>query len=136
LRGLLDDARFGDRAAVMLGRLRDPAAAARLAALCRLPPAEGDRAQAALRREAAHYLGFVGDAAAVDALFAAAADPRVRGSAYVSVGRIAARLGDVGAAARLRAQLAVEDRADARADLVAAIALADGRPASGDGPVQ
>jgi hypothetical protein len=60
----------------------------------------------------------------------------VRGSAYVSVGRIAARLGDVGAAARLRAQLAVEDRADARADLVAAIALADGRPASGDGPVQ
>ncbi|HEX8950798.1 MAG TPA: hypothetical protein VF945_03085, partial [Polyangia bacterium] len=73
---------------------------------------------------AAHYLGFVGDAAAVDALFAAAADPRVRGSAYVAVGRIAARLHDEGAAARLRARLAVEDRADARADLVAAIALA------------
>ena len=123
LQALLADARFADRAAVMLGRLRDPAAAARLCAMCRRPPADGDRAEAALRRDAAHYLGFVGDAAAVDALFTAAADPRVRGSAYVAVGRIAARLHDDAAAARLRARLAVEDRADARADLLAALAL-------------
>jgi arylsulfatase A-like enzyme len=122
---LLGDERFADRAGVMLGRLRDPAAAARLAAICRRPPADGDRAAAALRRDAAHYLGFVGDAGAVDALFTAAADPRVRGSAYLAVGRLAARLHDVAAAARLRARLAVEDRADARVDLIAAVALAD-----------
>ncbi len=115
---------LADRAAVMLGRLRDPAAAAHLSALCRRPPAEGNRRQATLRREAAHYLGFVGDAAAVDALFAAAADPRVRGSAYIAIGRIAGRLHDAPAAARLRERLAVEDRADARADLVSALALA------------
>jgi len=124
LRALLADETTADRAAIMLGRLRDPIAAARLAAICRRPPAEGDRAQAALRRDAAHYLGFVGDAGAVDALFAAGADPRVRGSAYIAVGRIAGRLHDASAAARLRAQLAVEDRADARADLATALALA------------
>ena len=116
------DAALADRAAVMLGRLRDPAAAARLAAICRRPPAEGDRAAAAVQRDAAHYLGFVGDAGAVDALFSAAADPRVRGTAWLAVGRIAARTTDARAAARLRAQLAVEDRADARADLLAAVA--------------
>jgi hypothetical protein len=115
---------LADRAAVMLGRLRDPAAAARLAAICRRPPSDGDRQAAALQREAAHYLGFVGDASAVDALFTGAADPRVRGSAYLSIGRIAGRTHDDAAAARLRQRLAVEDRADARADLIAALALA------------
>lgn len=129
LRALLDDAAAGNarlvnRAAVMLGRLRDPTAAARLAAICRRPPAEGDRDEATLRRDAAHYLGFVGDAAAVDALFAAAANPRVRGSAYVAIGRIAGRLHDAGAAARLRERVIVEDRADARVDLLSALALA------------
>ena len=118
---------LADRAAVMLGRLRDPAAAARLAAICRRPPAAGDRDAAAARRDAAHYLGFVGDAGAVDALFAAAADPRVRGSAWLAVGRIAARTHDTAAVRRLHAQLAVEDRADARDDLLAAVALAGAR---------
>jgi hypothetical protein len=66
----------------------------------------------------------VRDPRAVDALFVAAADPRVRGSAYVAVGRIAGRLHDTSATARLRAQLTVEDRADARADLATALALA------------
>jgi arylsulfatase A-like enzyme len=121
---LLADERFADRAAVMLGRLRDRAAAARLAAICRRPPATGDHELAAQRRDAAHYLGFVGDAAAVDALFAAAADPRVRGSAWLAVGRIAARTHDAAVARRLEAQLAVEDRADAHDDLLAALALA------------
>ena len=122
LRALLADETYADRAAVMLGRLRDPAAAARLAAICRRPPAEGDRQAAARVRDAAHYLGFLGGAGDVDALFSAAADPRVRGSAWLAVGSIAARTGDKRAAARLRAQLAVEDRADARADLLTAVA--------------
>ena len=124
LRAIVDDARFGDRAAVMLGRLRDPAAASRLHSICRRPPAAGDTGAAALRREAAHYLGFVGDATDVAALLAAAADPRVRGSAYVALGRIAGRTHAAAAASALRDRFAVEDRADARAELAWALGLA------------
>src|SRR5262249_12124280 len=124
LRALLDDERWADRAAVMLGRLRDPVAASRLAALCRRPPAEGDRGAATLRREAAHYLGFVGERDAVAALAAAAADPRVPGSAYGAIGGIAGRQHDAAAAALLRERFAAEERADARADLAWALGLA------------
>jgi HEAT repeat protein len=126
LRALVAHAGFGARAAIMLGRLRDPAAAPALAALCRRVPASGDgeTAAASERRDAAHYLGFVGDAGAVPALLAAAADPRARGSAYVALGRIAGRLHDRAAADALLARFAVEDHADARADLAWALGLA------------
>jgi arylsulfatase A-like enzyme len=126
LRALLDDAALSARAAIMLGRLRDPAAASALAALCRAAPAAGDgeTAAASQRRDAAHYLGFVGDAGAVAPLLAAAADPRARGSAYVALGRIAGRLHDRAAADALLARFAVEDHADARADLAWALGLA------------
>src|SRR5262249_53523524 len=124
LRALLDEPAFADRAAVMLGRLRDPAGAPRLAAICRRVPLAGDVAAAALHRDAAHYLGFVGGRDAVDALFAAAVDPRVRGAAFVSVGRIAGRTHDAEAALRLRDAFDEEERADARIDLAFALALA------------
>jgi HEAT repeat protein len=124
LRRLINDDRFGDRAALMLGRLRDRTAAPRLAAICRRPPAAGDATTAAIVRDAAHYLGFVGDRAAVAALTAAAADPRARGAAYVALGRLAGRDRDPAAAAALRARFAVEERADARADLAWALGLA------------
>ncbi len=124
LRALVDDDAYGDRAALMLGRLRDDAAAPRLAAICRRPFAEGDSAAAALQREAAHYLGFVGGAGDVAALWSVAADPRVRGAAYVSVGRIAGRVGDRRAAGALLDRFAVEDHDDARVDLAWALGLA------------
>ncbi|MDB4970036.1 MAG: hypothetical protein JWN44_5725 [Myxococcales bacterium] len=124
LRALLDDPRWGDRAAVMLGRLRDPAAARRLVRICRRSLAIGDSAEAAFRREAAHYLGFVGGSDAVDALLFAAEDPRVRGSAYVAIGRIAGRTRDGRAARLLRDRFAVEERTDARKDLGTALELA------------
>jgi HEAT repeat protein len=95
--------------------------------LCARPLPAGDAAEAGLRRDAAHYLGFVGDAGAVAELLAASSDPRVRGSAYVAIGRIAARTHDPAAASTLRARLAVEDRLDAQADLAFAISLAEGR---------
>lgn len=126
LRALVDEPRLADRAAVMLGRLRDPTAAPQLAAICRRA-ATRDAVEAALRRDAAHYLGFVGGRDAVDALFVAAADPRLRGAAYRSIARIAARTDDADAARRLRRRLAVEDRADARAELLAALAELDAR---------
>jgi hypothetical protein len=124
LRALLDDPRWGDRAAVMLGRLRDPAGARRLAAICGRALPTGDSAEAAFRREAAHYLGFVGTPDAVDALIHAAEDPRVRGSAYIAIGRIAGRLREPHAVQLLRARLALEDRPDARRDLATALDLA------------
>ena len=117
-------AHLADRAAVMLGRLRDPIAAARLTEICSRTPSDGDREEATLRRDAAHYLGFVGDSAAIGALFSAAADPRVRGSAYIAIGRIAGRDHLAAAVAHLRQRFSFEERTDARADLVSALALA------------
>jgi arylsulfatase A-like enzyme len=93
-----------------------------------LRPARADEPTATARadelREAAHYLGFVGDASAVAALVAAAADPRARGTAYVSLGRIAARTHARAAADALLAAFAVEDKSDARADLAWALGVA------------
>jgi HEAT repeat protein len=66
----------------------------------------------------------VGDGSAVAPLLAAAADPRARGSAYVALGRIAGRHHDRAAADALLARFAVEDHADARADLAWALGLA------------
>ena len=58
----------------------------------------------------------------------AAGDPRVRGAAYVAIGRIAGRAHDAAAAALLRERAAVEDRLDARRDLATALALAGATP--------
>ena len=132
LLALLADERYADRAAIMLGRLRDPAGAPRLAAILGRG-APGNTREAALQREAAHYLGFIGDLSSVDALLTASDDPRVRGAAFVSVGRIAGRSnegrGDRRVAAILRDAFANEQRSDARADLAWALGLA-GDPAA------
>jgi arylsulfatase A-like enzyme len=131
LRAIVDDALFGDRAALMLGRLRDAAAAPRLADICRRAFAESDAAAAGLHREAAHYLGFVGDRDSTEALWDAADDPRVRGAAYVALGRIAGRGRDRATAAALLDRFGAEDRDDARIDLAWALGLAgDARAAA------
>jgi HEAT repeat protein len=116
LAALLDEPRWRHRAAVMLGRLRDPRAARALVdALRDVDPT--------LRRQAAHYLGFVGDGGSVEPLVAAAADPRVRAEAWLALGRICARAPSPHIARFLVGQLSREPAADARAALERALAL-------------
>jgi HEAT repeat protein len=119
LTSLLTRAPYRNRAAVMLGRLRQPVAAAPLVEAL-------DDANGELRRLAAHYLGFVGAAAAVEPLIDAASDPRLRGDAYVALGRIAGRIGSRRAARYLAERLAREPYDDARAELGRALWLALG----------
>lgn len=125
---LLRQEPYADRAALTLGRLRDPAGAPRLQSILRrgVPSTTHD---ASLQREAAHFLGFIGGEDDVAALFAAAEDPRVRGAAFVSLGRIAGRSDDRALAARLRDTFAHEQRSDARVDLAWALGLAGDKAA-------
>ena len=105
------------RASLKLGRLRDARALPELVATL-------DDISPALRREAANYLGWLGDATTVPSLVAAAGDVRVRGEAFVALGRIASRIHDPAIVRFLSTRLAEEPHEDARASLHAALSLA------------
>jgi HEAT repeat protein len=115
---LLDVPLYRKRAALMLGRLRDPRASAGL----RDTLLDIDVGK---RRHACHYLGFVGGADAIPPLITRAVeDQRIRNDAYLALGRIAARTGDSSAVRFLTERLTTEDLDDARAHALWGLGLA------------
>ncbi len=114
---LLDSPEWRHRAAVMLGRLREPRAVpALIESLSDLSPT--------LRRHAAHYLGWLGGHESIAPLSAASSDVRLRAEAYLALGRIAARIHEPAIGEFLDARSREERYEDARASLAEAQKLA------------
>lgn len=113
---LLDEPRFRRRAAVMLGRLRDPRAVDGLIEAIADPDVE-------LRRQAVHYLGFVGDARAIAPLAARLPDLRSRYLVALALARVGARTGDRTVGPLLLEWLAKETYEDDRAHFICALGL-------------
>ena len=113
---LLDDPRYRRRAAVMLGRLRDPRSIDGLLETIADPDVE-------LRRKAIHYLGFVGDGQAIAPLEARMDDLRARDLVAVALARIGARTNDRTVLPMLLDRLDRERFEDDRAYLVCALGL-------------
>ncbi len=113
---LLDEPRYRRRAGVMLGRLRDPRAQDALLEAIADPDVE-------LRRKAAHYLSFIGDARAIAPLEARLDDVRARDLVAVALARIGARTGDRSVLPLLLDRLAKERFEDDRAYEVCALGL-------------
>jgi arylsulfatase A-like enzyme len=118
LLALLDAPAWRKKAALALGHLRDPRAVPALIEATR-------DIDATTRRHAVHYLGHLAPATTAPLLEARAReDLKVRGDAYLALGRLVARTGDGDAAAWLADRLADETYEDARARLAWALGLA------------
>src|SRR5262249_49479299 len=115
LLSLLNVPEYSHRAAIALGRLRDARAIPGLIEALR---------DVELRRQAAHYLGWLGGDESIAPLMAASDDLRVRSEAYLALGRVARRTRKETIVAFLRARLSEERYQDARANLSQAILLA------------
>jgi arylsulfatase A-like enzyme/HEAT repeat protein len=120
LRALLDAEGTRTRAALALGRLRDSRAVPLLVEVL-------GHADPAIRRHAAHYLGFLGGIPAIEPLERAAADLRVRGEAYLALGRIAGRVHEPLLVRWLGERLGAEQQEDARAHLAWGLAFSQAR---------
>ncbi len=121
LRALLEVPALRRRAALGLGRLRDPGAVPALLETT-------FDIDVTSRRHALHYLGFLAGEEAVPAIEARAlADLKARSDAYLALGRIAERTGSAQAARFLAARFADEPYDDGRQNLAWALALAGAR---------
>jgi HEAT repeat protein len=118
LEKLVDQPAYRVRAALALGRLRSPAGVPALRELTQ-------QLDVTTRRHAIHFLGLLDGAASVPRLIQLATDDlKVRGEAYLALGRITGRVHSPDAERFLLERMSAEDYEDARAQLAWAVAVA------------